>query len=69
LDLRKRLEKAYSRLNNIGENSVIRKKPEELKNEYKELVIVKQEQIKLKEEKEKTKKHQGGGLFATEVRF
>lgn len=47
----------------------MRKKPEEQMEEYKEIAQKKQEIKKLKEEKEKTTKYQGGGLFATEVRF
>lgn len=66
--MRKKLEKAYVRLHHIGEGSILRKKPQELKNDYKELVLQKNEEMKLKEEKQKTK-YQGGGLFATEVRF
>jgi uncharacterized protein YktA (UPF0223 family) len=68
LDLQKRLEKVYLRLNFIGESNITRKKPMEQKEEYKEMVQKKQEVKKLKEEKEKTK-YYGGGLFATEVRF
>lgn len=68
MDLQRRLERVYSRLNFIGESNIMRKKPEEQKDEYKEMIHKKHEIKKLKEEKEKPK-YQGGGLFATEVRF
>ena len=56
------------RLNFIGVSNKTRKKPEEQKEEYKEMVQKNKEVKKLEEEKEKTKYH-GGGLFATEVRI
>lgn len=68
MDIKKRLEKVYARLHHIGEENILRKKPQELQDEYKGLVIKKQEEKKLKEEKEKSK-YQGSGLFSTEVRF
>jgi hypothetical protein len=50
----------------------MRKRPEEQKGEYKEIMQKKlEEKIKLSEEVEEkeTKKYQSKGLFATEVRF
>lgn len=73
MELRKKMEEIYLKLNGLGEESVLRKSPVDRKEEYRS--IRREEEIKRIEEAEK--KTKGGnnagatvtktGLFATQV--
>lgn len=64
MELKKKMDEIYLKLNNLGEVSVIRKPPEVRKEEYKNMKI--EEEIKKLEEKEKLEKN--GGFFSTQIR-
>ena len=75
MDLQNKLDRCYTKLSVIGENNLVRKKKEETKDIYKEILRVKEEEKKAEEEAIKegrilpTKKINRGGFFATEVLF
>lgn len=67
MELRKKMEEIYSKLNNLGDDAVLKKSSEERKVEYKN--IKKEEEIRRIEELEKKMKNPDGtsGLFSTQI--
>lgn len=64
MELRKKMDEIYAKLNNLGESSVLRKSSDTRKEEYK--IMKKEEEIKRLEELEK-KDQTKSGLFATQI--
>lgn len=64
IELRKKLEDVYSKINNVGGSSILRKSNEERIQDFKSKTKKKEEEKKLLEEKQK----RSGGFFATEIR-
>ena len=64
MELRKKMEQIYSKISDLGEDSVLMKPNEVRRGEYKNMKI--EEEIKKAEENEK--KGIASGLFSTEIR-
>ena len=65
MELRKKMEEIYSKLNNLGESSVLRKSNDDRKKEYNN--IKKEEENKKIEQAEKKGGLTKSGLFSTQI--